>query len=143
MSILITKSTFVISSPSYELCPVSENPEYVFIWRSNVGKSSLINAICSKKELARTSSKPGKTQLINYFDIESIDEEKNENLDNDANLENKGIVTIMKIALQAKKTFRRNDILWIYHDMDMQKLWGKNVQNGKQWLKIIFSKESI
>lgn len=50
-------------------------PEYVFIGRSNVGKSSLINSLCNKKEFARTSAKPGKTQLINYFDIESVDDD--------------------------------------------------------------------
>lgn len=50
-------------------------PEYVFIGRSNVGKSSLINALCNKKEFARTSSAPGKTLLINYFEIDSVDDE--------------------------------------------------------------------
>ena len=48
-------------------CPQSSIPEYAFIGRSNVGKSSLINSICSKKNLAKTSSRPGKTQLINHF----------------------------------------------------------------------------
>ncbi|MBP6911378.1 YihA family ribosome biogenesis GTP-binding protein [Patescibacteria group bacterium] len=73
----ILSSKFVISSPSYDLCPPAEMPEYAFIGRSNVGKSSLINAICGKKEFAKTSPKPGKTQLINYFEIESKDDENN------------------------------------------------------------------
>ena len=77
MSTKIISSTFVMSSPSYAGCPASELPEYAFIGRSNVGKSSLINAMCEKKELAKTSPRPGKTQLINYFVIESMDEEKN------------------------------------------------------------------
>ncbi len=75
MSITIQSSSFVISSPSFALCPPADKLEYAFIGRSNVGKSSLINAMCDKKELAKTSSKPGKTQLINYFAIESADED--------------------------------------------------------------------
>lgn len=71
----IISSKFIISSPNLALCPDTEMPEYAFIGRSNVGKSSLINALCEKKELARTSPKPGKTQLINYFEIESRDDE--------------------------------------------------------------------
>lgn len=72
----ILSAKFVISSPNLALCPDTDMPEYAFIGRSNVGKSSLINALCEKKELARTSPKPGKTQLINYFEIESRDDEK-------------------------------------------------------------------
>jgi len=53
----------------YKKCPVSELPEYAFIGRSNVGKSSLINMLTGKKDLAKTSSKPGKTLLINHFII--------------------------------------------------------------------------
>ncbi len=62
---------YVISSPGYEKCPVPDRPEYAFIGRSNVGKSSLINMICNNEKLAKTSSAPGKTQLINHFIIES------------------------------------------------------------------------
>lgn len=75
MSTKILSSTFVVSSPTYAQCPVSDIPEYVFVGRSNVGKSSLINALCQKKEFAKTWPKPGKTQLINYFAIESKDDE--------------------------------------------------------------------
>ncbi len=57
-----------------EQCPKADKPEYAFIGRSNVGKSSLINMICNNQKLAKTSSSPGKTQLINHFLIESIDE---------------------------------------------------------------------
>ena len=60
---------FVISATALEACPASSLPEFAFIGRSNVGKSSLINMLAAKKELAHTSSKPGKTQLINFFKI--------------------------------------------------------------------------
>ena len=63
----IKSAQFVISNSDVEKCPPSLLPEYAFIWRSNVGKSSLINSICNKKRLAKTSSRPGKTQLINHF----------------------------------------------------------------------------
>lgn len=65
----IKSADFVISNTDYELCPKEALPEYAFIGRSNVGKSSLINAIVDKKNLAKTSGKPGKTQLINHFKI--------------------------------------------------------------------------
>jgi GTP-binding protein len=58
---------FIISSPDYTKCPDAAFPEYAFIGRSNVGKSSLINMITGKKMLAKISSTPGKTQLINHF----------------------------------------------------------------------------
>lgn len=63
----IKTAKYIASYPSYELCPKEDLPEYAFIGRSNVGKSSLINALCLRKSLAHTSKKPGKTQLINYF----------------------------------------------------------------------------
>ena len=65
----ITKATYLISSPSFDLCPKLHAPEYAFIGRSNVGKSSIINAIVQQKNLAKTSGTPGKTQLINHFEI--------------------------------------------------------------------------
>src|ERR1700750_1302825 len=72
----IIQASYLISSPSVDKCPKADRPEYAFIGRSNVGKSSLINMICQKKELAKVSSSPGKTQLINHFDILSSDKKK-------------------------------------------------------------------
>ena len=63
----IKSAQFVISNTDLEKCPKSSLPEYAFIGRSNVGKSSLINSLCRNKKLAKTSSRPGKTQLINHF----------------------------------------------------------------------------
>ncbi|HHT61869.1 MAG: YihA family ribosome biogenesis GTP-binding protein [Paludibacteraceae bacterium] len=63
----IISAEFVISNSDYTKCPNSQLPEYAFIGRSNVGKSSLINMLTNKKNLAKTSSKPGKTLLINHF----------------------------------------------------------------------------
>ena len=64
---LVKSAKFIISNTDVTKCPKSQIPEYAFIGRSNVGKSSLINSICNKKNLAKTSSTPGKTQLINHF----------------------------------------------------------------------------
>lgn len=66
---IIKNAQFVISNTDYRKCPMDGKPEYAFIGRSNVGKSSLINMLTDRKELAMTSSKPGKTQLINHFII--------------------------------------------------------------------------
>ena len=63
----ITKAEFVVSNPTVRTCPKDTKPEYAFIGRSNVGKSSLINMLCARKNLAKTSSTPGKTLLINHF----------------------------------------------------------------------------
>lgn len=68
---IIHKATYVISSPDHTGSPKADRPEYAFIGRSNVGKSSLINMLTGIKNLAKTSSTPGKTQLINHFAIES------------------------------------------------------------------------
>lgn len=65
----INSSEYVISSPIVSLCPKDNKLEYAFIGRSNVGKSSLINMLCRHKNLAKTSSTPGKTLLINHFII--------------------------------------------------------------------------
>ena len=62
---------FVCSSPSLKFCPRESIPEFAFIGRSNVGKSSLINMLAGQKGLAKTSSTPGKTRLINHFRVES------------------------------------------------------------------------
>jgi len=65
----INKAEFVISNTDVNKCPKTHFPEFAFIGRSNVGKSSLINMLCNKKDMALTSGKPGKTQLINHFII--------------------------------------------------------------------------
>lgn len=64
---IIKSAEFVISNTDVNKCPASQLPEYAFIGRSNVGKSSLINMLTQHKGLALTSQKPGKTQLINHF----------------------------------------------------------------------------
>jgi len=66
---MIKSAKFLISNTSVDKCPNPDKPEYAFIGRSNVGKSSLINMLCNNKSLAKTSSTPGKTQLINHFII--------------------------------------------------------------------------
>jgi GTP-binding protein len=66
---LIKSATFVVSNTEHKLCPSDGKPEFAFIGRSNVGKSSLINMLTGNKKLAKTSSTPGKTQLINHFEI--------------------------------------------------------------------------
>ena len=66
---IIKDAQFVVSNTDVAQCPAGNLPEYAFIGRSNVGKSSLINMLTGKKGLAMTSSKPGKTQLINHFMI--------------------------------------------------------------------------
>ncbi len=71
---IITSAEYLISSPDYEKCPVADRPEYAFIGRSNVGKSSLINMVTNSQKLAKTSGSPGKTQLINHFKIKTLPE---------------------------------------------------------------------
>ncbi len=68
---VIKSAKYLISSPNFVNCPVPDKPEYAFIGRSNVGKSSVINLLCNVKNLAKTSSAPGKTQMINHFSIQS------------------------------------------------------------------------
>ncbi len=65
----ILNAEFLMSNTTYRKCPGDARPEFAFIGRSNVGKSSLINMLTGKKKLAKTSSTPGKTQLINHFTI--------------------------------------------------------------------------
>lgn len=69
----VIHARYLISSPSVEQCPPPDRPEYAFIGRSNVGKSSVINMLTNKKELAKVSASPGKTQLINHFEVTSSD----------------------------------------------------------------------
>ena len=63
----INTANFICSNTDWRKCPIENMPEYAFIGRSNVGKSSLINALTNSKKLAKISGKPGKTQLINHF----------------------------------------------------------------------------
>lgn len=67
----IKNASFISSSHNVTQCPKGELPEYAFIGRSNVGKSSLINMLTERKNLAKTSSTPGKTRLINHFNIDN------------------------------------------------------------------------
>lgn len=67
----IHQAEFVCSNTDYKKCPNPDKPEYAFIGRSNVGKSSLINMLTNHKKLAKISSKPGKTQLLNHFLIDN------------------------------------------------------------------------
>ena len=68
----IREAEYIISSPTVEKCPKPDKAEFAFIGRSNVGKSSLINMLCNKRELAKVSANPGKTQMINHFEITSF-----------------------------------------------------------------------
>lgn len=68
---IIKNAKYLVSSPDLSFCPKADRPEYAFIGRSNVGKSSLINMLCNNQKLAKISNSPGKTKHINHFDIES------------------------------------------------------------------------
>jgi GTP-binding protein len=68
----VKTADYSASYPRIEACPPPNKPEYAFIGRSNVGKSSLINMLCKRKGMALTSKKPGKTQMINYFMINDL-----------------------------------------------------------------------
>ncbi|MBT8252815.1 MAG: YihA family ribosome biogenesis GTP-binding protein [Flavobacteriaceae bacterium] len=93
---LIKSAEFVVSNQDVSKCPKSNLPEYAFIGRSNVGKSSLINMLTERKSLAKTSGRPGKTQLINHFLIN-----KSWHL---VDLPGYGYARVSK---QAKKTFQK------------------------------------
>ena len=72
----IQSARYVISSATHKQCPLPDRPEYAFIGRSNVGKSSLINMLTAQQRLAKTSATPGKTQLINHFEVIGTDRKK-------------------------------------------------------------------
>ena len=74
----IKEAKYLISSPSFDKCPKPDRPEFAFIGRSNVGKSSLINMLCNNSKLAKISTTPGKTQLINHFEIKTISDNRKE-----------------------------------------------------------------
>lgn len=78
----ILKAEYIISKPDVAQCPEADRPEFAFIGRSNVGKSSLINMLTGQKGLAKTSNEPGKTQLINHFGIKSRRNVNSKNPDN-------------------------------------------------------------
>jgi GTP-binding protein len=78
---IINFAKYIISSPDYTKCPPPDKREYAFIGRSNVGKSSLINMLCNSEKLAKTSSSPGKTQMINHFEISSSPSPKEKTLE--------------------------------------------------------------
>lgn len=65
----INQAAFLLSAPDLATCPATDRPEFAFIGRSNVGKSSLINLLTGRKDLAKVSATPGKTKLINFFAI--------------------------------------------------------------------------
>ncbi|MBM3432554.1 MAG: YihA family ribosome biogenesis GTP-binding protein [Bacteroidetes bacterium] len=69
----IIRAQYLISSATHKQCPAADRPEFAFIGRSNVGKSSLINMLTRQQGLAKTSARPGKTQLINHFTVTSAD----------------------------------------------------------------------
>jgi GTP-binding protein len=71
MGMKIKEVSFVASFTKEAACPADGKPEFAFIGRSNVGKSSLINTLCNKKSLAKVSVTPGKTQLLNYFEVDN------------------------------------------------------------------------
>ena len=81
LSLIIVKiksAKYIVSSPDYLKCPKPDKPEFAFIGRSNVGKSSLINMLCNNSKLAKISSAPGKTKMINHFEIISTLDDKRE-----------------------------------------------------------------
>lgn len=104
----IKKATYLISSPDYTKCPVADKPEFAFIGRSNVGKSSLINMLCNNDKLAKTSNSPGKTQMINHFDIVSVS-----NIDSGKSEEKKWYLVDLpgygfaKISLQSRRRWEQ------------------------------------
>ncbi|MGN6248403.1 MAG: ribosome biogenesis GTP-binding protein YihA/YsxC [Ginsengibacter sp.] len=75
----IKNAKYLVSSPSFDKCPPASLPEYAFIGRSNVGKSSLINMLTNNEKLAKTSHSPGKTQMINHFEITSVPKQGDSN----------------------------------------------------------------
>jgi len=75
----IVRAEYLVSNPEVATCPEADRPEFAFIGRSNVGKSSLINMLCNQPKLAKTSAAPGKTQLINHFGIKSRPKETAKN----------------------------------------------------------------
>ena len=104
----ITSAEFIISNSDVKKCPNEPLPEYAFIGRSNVGKSSLINMLTGQKKLAKTSARPGKTQLINHFKIKLP---KEFSLENFIRLSNPIYDLMKNLLMQNIKLREARDIL--------------------------------
>lgn len=111
----IVESNFLTSSVSIKDSPSSDYAEVVFLGRSNVGKSSLLNSLCKRKNLAKSSSTPGKTKLLNFFDIRFKDEARGDMFARFVDLPGFGYAKVSK---------------------EMQKEWGSNLTD---FLKFRFS----
>jgi GTP-binding protein len=100
----IHAATYLISSPSIDKCPPPDKPEFAFLGRSNVGKSSLINMVTDHKGLAKISSTPGKTQLINHFEVRSADKKGKETKWNLVDLPGYGFA---KVSIAQRKNWEK------------------------------------
>lgn len=100
----IHAASYIISSPSIDKCPPPDKPEFAFLGRSNVGKSSLINMVTDHKGLAKISSTPGKTQLINHFEVRSADKKGKETKWNLVDLPGYGFA---KVSIAQRKNWEK------------------------------------
>lgn len=100
----IHAASYLISSPSIDMCPKPDKPEFAFLGRSNVGKSSLINMVTDHKGLAKISSTPGKTQLINHFEVRSADKNGKETKWNLVDLPGYGFA---KVSISQRKNWEK------------------------------------
>lgn len=100
----IHAASYLISSPSIDKCPPPDKPEFAFLGRSNVGKSSLINMVTDHKGLAKISSTPGKTQLINHFEVRSADKKGKETKWNLVDLPGYGFA---KVSISQRKNWEK------------------------------------
>ena len=100
----IHAATYLISSPSIDKCPPPDKPEFAFLGRSKVGKSSLINMVTDHKGLAKISSTPGKTQLINHFEVRSADKKGKETKWNLVDLPGYGFA---KVSIAQRKNWEK------------------------------------
>ena len=100
----IHAASYLISSPSIDMCPKPDKPEFAFLGRSNVGKSSLINMVTDHKGLAKISSTPGKTQLINHFEVRSADKKGKETKWNLVDLPGYGFA---KVSISQRKNWEK------------------------------------
>ena len=100
----IHAASYIISSPSIDKCPPPDKPEFAFLGRSNVGKSSLINMVTDHKGLAKISSTPGKTQLINHFEVRSADKKGKETKWNLVDLPGYGFA---KVSISQRKNWEK------------------------------------